>query len=190
MKVLVTGFEPFNQMKHNPSEMLVSLLKEFEFKFSLEGLVLPVSFERSFLVLEEALLSLVPDVVVSLGVAQKRQAITPEKMAINHIETKIADNDGHLPEESEVLKGYPDELISDLPVEEMVKACVSKNIPAKVSFSAGSYVCNQVMYKTLCLSKLKSFRSGFIHLPPLEVMPIEITCLGLRSMLEVLEGLA
>lgn len=173
-------------MKHNPSELVVNQLKDCVFDFTLETMILPVSFERSFKILEERILVFQPDIVLSLGVARKRQVITPEAMAINYIETKTADNDGCLPEESEIIESYPDELLSSLPVEDMVKVCESVGVPAKVSFSAGSYVCNQVMYKTLSLSKVKNFQSGFIHLPPIHEMSVERSSMGVKAMLELI----
>ena len=192
MKVLIFGFEPFNEFKENPSESLVrrllssSLKKELPFK--LLGFVLPVSFKKAFDVLKPQLHFHRPDYVIGFGLAPSRDEMTPERIAINLMDSKFSDNDGFQPDEKKIIEGGADGLFSNLPLKAMVAACQEKGVPSSISNTARTYVCNDLMYKILhysyggcCL-----YKGGFIHIPPTSKMALEKMLLGAVAMLNVL----
>ncbi len=167
MKVLITGFEPFKDLKTNSSEELVNALLEETFDFELAGTILPVSFKRAFTKLELLINEYRPDYVVSFGVATERTVITPERIAINFRKSEYPDNDGYAANGEIILDGSEDGLFTSLPVDEMVNACMAKGIDAKVSLTAGTYVCNDLMYKLMKKSRELGFKASFIHVPPI-----------------------
>jgi pyroglutamyl-peptidase len=165
-KVLITGFEPFNNARINPTQELVKQLK-------LEGIsgvqlithVLPVVYSESAQILLELIVDHQPDVVISFGQAEGRKAVTPEKFAVNLDDATIADNSGDKRVDQFIHVSSPTAFESTLPVKDLVAAIKDADIPAALSLSAGSFVCNHIFYemqKTLHGSKV---RSGFVHVP-------------------------
>ncbi len=152
--VLVTGFEPFDGAHHNPSGELARRLAELGHPdCQLVGEVLPVSFARAPGLLAAAIDAHHPDVVIMLGLAENRHAITPERVAVNLADARIPDNDGDQPTDAELEPHGPAARFARLPVKPIALAIANAGLPAEVSLSAGSYVCNAVMYAALGIAE-------------------------------------
>ena len=164
-KLLITGFEPFDGQTVNPSWEAVALLPETVGPWKLHKLRIPVEYgEAARLTLEKAR-ELGADAVLSVGQAGGRGAVTPEAIGIDLREASIADNAGRLCKGEPIDPEGPDGIFSTLPVREMVAAIGEKGIPAKLSYSAGAYVCNDVLYTLLRHFEGSAVRAGFIHVP-------------------------
>ncbi len=155
--VLVTGFEPFGGAAVNPSGELVRRLAELGHPdCRIVGEVLPVSFAQAPGLLAAAIDAYDPDIVVMLGLAENRRAITPERIAINLADAPIADNDGVHLTDAELEPHGPAARFTLLPVTQIAHAIASAGIPAEVSLSAGSYVCNALMYAGLGMAEQRA----------------------------------
>lgn len=164
-KLLITGFEPFDGQTVNPSWEAVALLPETVGPWKLHKLRIPVEYgEAARLTLEKAR-ELGADAVLSVGQAGGRGAVTPEVIGINLREASIADNAGRLCKGEPIDPEGPDGLFATLPVREMVEAINAGGIPARLSYSAGAYVCNDVLYSLLLHYRGSDVRAGFIHVP-------------------------
>lgn len=170
MKILVTAFEPFGGDTVNPT---MEVLLQLQPREGLSRLVLPVTFAGAGAELARALEALRPDAVLSLGLAGGRDRITPERIAINLDDARIADNDGFQPVDLPIVPGGPDAYFSTLPVREIARRIGALGIPAGLSLSAGTYVCNHVMYMALHLARVHypGMRCGFLHVPYMDEMP-------------------
>ena len=167
IKILISGFTTFSSHADNSSEIIAELFKNTQIKgFEIQVVILPVTFRESFKTLKIALNDFLPDYVVCLGLASNRKGINLEKVAINLIHSDIADNEGVLHHDQLILKDGPTAYFATLPLEEMRK--LQTPFPLEMSFSAGTYVCNYVMYETLNFLKDSKVKAGFIHLPHLE----------------------
>ena len=164
-KLLITGFEPFGGENVNPSWEAVSMLPNEINGYSLTKLCLPVAFGRASEMLIEASRELSPDVVLSVGQAGGRAAVTPELVAINLRHASIPDNDGLKPIDEPVRVGGAAAYFSTLPVRKISKAISDCGIASTVSYSAGAYVCNDVFYTLLSHFDGGKARVGFIHVP-------------------------
>jgi len=172
MKILITGFAPFGGETINPSWEAVSRLPDQFYTSGGEEAVLikhqmPVSYNRCGTLIEDYMRKDHPDCVVCVGQAGGRMAVEPELIAVNTKDAPSPDNDGTACHGEAVIKGGPDGRFSKLPVREMAAACKAAGIPANVSFSAGGYVCNCLMYHVLDLieKEYPDMRGGFIHVP-------------------------
>ena len=166
-KLLITGFEPFGGAEENPSWLAVQALPDRVGDYALHKLKLPTVFgEAAAMVLAKAA-EISADVVISVGVAVGRDAVTPERIAVNIRDARIPDNAGNQPRGVFVAEDGPAAYFSTLPVEVMAQAIRDARIPATVSNSAGSYVCNDVMYTVLHQYAGSTVRAGFIHVPQL-----------------------
>ncbi len=165
--VLVTGFEPFAGDARNPSQEVAQALEGAEVAgHVVRGVVLPCIFGRSRRELERALRVHRPGLVIGLGLAGGRAAITPERVAINVDDARIPDNAGQSPIDRPVVRGGPAAYWSTLPVKAIVAALQDIQIPAAVSQTAGTFVCNHVFYGLMhALRTTPATRGGFIHLP-------------------------
>ena len=166
MKVLMTGFDPFDEDTTNAAWEAVSRVKAPE-GIQLEIRQLPTVFEKSIKTLEAAVRELAPDVVICVGQAGGRASITPERIAINLNDARIPDNEENQPSDTPVREGGPAAYFSTLPVKEMVNAIRMAGIPASLSHTAGTFVCNHVMYGLLdlCAREFPAMKAGFIHVP-------------------------
>ncbi|MBR3098431.1 MAG: pyroglutamyl-peptidase I [Clostridia bacterium] len=170
--ILVTAFEPFGGEKTNASFEAVRLLPEELCGFVVRKELLPVVFgmagEKVVSLVEE----LKPSLVLCTGVAGGRTAVTPEKIAVNWRQARIPDNEGNQPEAERIDPAGPDGIFSGLPVERIVEELREKGYPAEVSYTAGTYVCNDVFY--LLMDHLRKtgleIPAGFIHVPPESVL--------------------
>mgnify|MGYP000005732823 CR=1 FL=1 len=171
-RVLVSGFEAFGGGRSNPSGEVVRRLvsvPQVELAAAgveVRGVVLPVSYRASGPLLMEAIEAHSPDVVIALGLAEGRSGITPERVAINLDDARIADNEGAQPIDEAIEEGGPAARFSTLPVKSIVAALTEAGIPASVSLSAGSFVCNHVAYLAHGVAEQRpGLRAGFIHVP-------------------------
>ncbi|NLW23183.1 MAG: pyroglutamyl-peptidase I [Tissierellia bacterium] len=167
MKILVTGFDPFGGEKVNPAYEAVKLIPDKIAGSEIIKLEIPTVFTRSALVVEEAIKEHNPDVVLSIGQAGGRSSITVERVAINLAEARIPDNDGEQPIDQKIKEDGENAYFATIPVKAMVKKIREKGIPAHVSYTAGTYVCNSIMYNVLYMAdkKYPNIRAGFIHVP-------------------------
>lgn len=167
MKILVTGFDPFGGEDTNPAYEAVKLLPEEISGSEIIKLEIPTVFRRSATVVEEAILEHNPDVVLNIGQAGGRSSISMEKVAINLAEARIPDNDNEQPIGEKLQEDGEIAYFTDLPIKAMVKNVRDNGIPSKISYSAGTYVCNSIMYNVLYMTskKYKDIRAGFIHVP-------------------------
>lgn len=167
MKILVTAFEPFGGEAINPSMNLLNQLPESIKHAQIIKCLLPVTFHDSKVILESNILSHKPDVILSLGQAGGRACITVEQVAINLNEAVIADNAGYQPKGQAIDSGSPDGLFATLPIKAMIQASKEVGIPASISYTAGTYVCNHVMYVALNAVRQHHLetKAGFVHIP-------------------------
>ncbi len=198
MKILVTGFDPFGGETVNPAWEAVSRLPAETGGAEIVKLQVPTMFGRAPEAVLREVERLRPDFVVSVGQAAGRTSITPERIAINCEEASIPDNAGFQPAGGPVVEGGPDGYFSLLPVKEMAAAIQASGLPGKVSNTAGTYVCNHLMYHILhaCHTRYPGMRSGFIHVPCIPeqqaghpewfALPLEEIVRGLTAALEVL----
>lgn len=164
-KLLITGFEPFGGEEINPSWEAVKRLPEEINGYSLEKLLIPVVFgeaaERVIAVAEK----IFPHAILCIGQAGGRGAITPELVGINLRHGRIPDNKGNQPCDEPITEGGDAAYFSSLPVRKIAEVIKAEGIPAAVSYSAGAYVCNDVLYTLLARYKNTETRVGFIHIP-------------------------
>ena len=167
MKILVTGFDPFENEPLNPSWEAVRRLPDTVEGAEVVKVQIPTSFGRAADVVHAAILEHDPDVVVSVGQAGGRFAISPERVAINVDDGRIPDNDGNQPIDVPSQADGPPAYFSSLPVKAMVTAMKNAGIPALVSNTAGTYVCNHIMYSVLYMidREFPNKRGGFVHVP-------------------------
>lgn len=165
--LLLTGFEPFDQDTVNPSWEAVRLLDGVQLSDDLRIIArqLPCAFATAGIRLSELLVEHRPQMVIAIGLACGRSDISIERVAINLIDARIPDNIGHQPIDTPVVPDGPAAYFSTLPIKAMVKALRDGGIPASVSQTAGTFVCNQVFYSLQHALAGSSVRSGFIHVP-------------------------
>ena len=167
MKILLTGFDPFGGETVNPAYEAVKLLPDIIAGAQIIKLEVPTQFHRAGAVLEEAMRAQKPDVVICVGQAGGRAAITPEKVAINLMDGRIPDNAGFQPVDVPIQEDGETAYFTSLPVKAMVQRMRDAGIPVAVSYTAGTYVCNYLLYTLLYLidKKYPGVRGGFIHVP-------------------------
>jgi len=165
--VLLTGFEPFESEKVNPSWLAVRRLHGRVIRgHRIVARRLPTTFARSLPELRRLLRRFHPSLVICVGQAGGRAEITPERVALNLQDARIPDNAGRMPREQPVVPGGPAAYWSTLPVRSIVRALKQRGIPAAPSLSAGTFVCNHVFYGLLHeLAAGGRARGGFIHVP-------------------------
>ena len=166
MKIIVTGFDPFGGEKINPSIECVKTLPEVE-GVELIRLELPTVFKESAKRLNEAINEVKPDAVLSVGQAGGRPGITMERIAINVDDARIPDNISQQPIDETIQTEGAAAYFSTLPIKRIVKAIREAGISAEVSNSAGTFVCNHIMYQALFAATKadKPFKAGFMHIP-------------------------
>ena len=167
MKVLVTGFQPFGKETTNPSYEAVKLLPENILGADIIKAELPVVFRKSGEYAAEIIRREQPDIVLLVGQAGGRTAMTPERVAINIEDCPggFPDNEGNAPSDEAIVKDGPAAYFSTVPVEKMVQAIEAEGIKATVSNSAGAFVCNDTLYGILHHFAGTRVRCGFIHVP-------------------------
>jgi pyroglutamyl-peptidase len=164
--ILLTGFEPFAGAASNSSWDAVERVAEIwsgDAELVIE--LLPVTFAGASASMRELIEHHKPDLVIGVGLADGRAAITPERVAINLEDARIPDNAGDQPEDRAVDPDGPVAYISGLPVTEIAAAIGEAGIPSQVSDSAGTYVCNSLMYGAMRAVEGTDVMAGFIHVP-------------------------
>ncbi|HET9032358.1 MAG TPA: pyroglutamyl-peptidase I [Dokdonella sp.] len=195
--VLVLGFEPFADEAINPSAEIARRLDgELIAQHHVVSGILPVTFTDAPTRLAELLDQHRPQLVIALGQAGGRGEISLERVAINLIDARIADNAGLQPIDAEVLHAGPGAYFSTLPIKAIREELEALNVPSALSLSAGTYVCNQVAYWLghLLATEHAPTRGGFIHVPWLPEqasrhpgepsMPLEVMISGIRAAIE------
>ena len=165
-KILLTGFEPFLQFKMNPTMQVVEALagKVIE-DYEICGRILKVDFQQSATQLKEHINEIQPDIIISLGLAGGRYKITPERIAIN-IQDGEPDNNGFAPVDAKINEEGADAYLTNLPVRSMIDTLKKNGYPAEISNTAGTYLCNNIMYEGLTYANQKGdVLAGFIHIP-------------------------
>lgn len=196
MKILITAFEPFGGDTINPTErLLADIGKEEIAGAEIHTLLLPVVFDECADKLLAAVEAIRPDAVICCGLASGRTAITPEQIAINlkevPKESSVADNNGNRPYEERINPDGPDGLFSLLPVRKMVDGMKEQGVPASISYSAGTFICNNTMYALLDYIRTNQLPmiGGFVHFPASEEMSAAKPSLPSLSHETMLKGL-
>ena len=167
MKILVTGFDPFGGEKVNPALEAVKSLPSEIHGAEIAWVEIPTVFYKSAEVLEAEINRYHPDVVLCIGQAGGRASLTPERVAINQDDARIPDNQGNQPIDTPIRLDGDAAYFSTLPIKAMVQAIKEEGLPASVSNTAGTFVCNHLMYQVLYLAdkKFPNMRAGFMHIP-------------------------
>ncbi len=168
MKILLTAFEPFGGEPVNPAEEILRRI-EAPAGAELQKLLLPTAFREAGALLAETLRRERPDALLSLGQAAGRAALSLERIGVNLMDASIPDNRGFQPMDEPVVPGAPAAYFSTLPVKKLAAAIREAGVEAAVSNSAGTFVCNSVLYTALHLAaaELPALRAGFLHVPAL-----------------------
>ena len=167
MKVLITGFDPFGGENINPALEAVKQLPDTIEGAEVIKLEIPTVFRKSLEKIEENIIKHNPDVVISIGQAGGRVGITPERVSVNIDDARIPDNEGNQPIDAPIFEDGDNAYFSTLPIKAMVKEMNDNGIPGSLSNTAGTFVCNHVMYGVLYMAvkKYPNIKSGFIHVP-------------------------
>ena len=200
IKILITGFEPFGGESVNPAYEAVKLLPDMAGDIQIVKMEIPTVFGEAGKVVETGILQHQPDAVICVGQAGRRADIGVERVAINLVEASIPDNAGNQPMDVKVQEDGDTAYFATIPVKAMVKNIKDHGIPASISYTAGTYVCNSVMYDLLYLidRKYPSIRGGFIHVPyateqgvgkPVGTATMELSTIS-KALLYALEAVA
>ena len=167
MKVLVTGFDPFGGEPINPAWEAVKAMKDTIAGAEIVKMQIPTVVGKSIENIHQKMKELQPDLVISVGQAGGRFGVTPERVAINVTDARIPDNEGNQPIDEPIFSDGPAAYFSNLPVKAMVQAIKDAGYPSVLSNSAGTYICNHVMYGILYYieKEFPNVRGGFIHVP-------------------------
>lgn len=199
MKVVVTGFDPFGGESMNPAYEAVKKLPDMIKDAQVIKIEIPTVFGEAPRAVEAAIKEHQPDIVLCVGQAGGRTHITPEFVGINFVDARISDNKGNQPMNELIQEDGDTAYFSGHPVKAMVQKMKEHGIPAAVSYSAGTYVCNDVMYSLLYMidKKYPGIRGGFVHVPydasqaanlsaTTPSMPIAMITEGLRLAIEAI----
>lgn len=191
MKILITGFDPFGGEKVNPAIESVKLLPDTIAGAEIIKLEIPTVIYKSINKIEAKIQEVDPDVIISVGQAGGRPDITVERIGINCDDCRIPDNEGNQPVDQKNFEDGPDAYFSTLPIKAMVQKIQKAGIPASVSDSAGTFICNHVMYgvRYLCEHKYHGKKSGFIHIPYMTSQAVGKRNTCSMSLDEIVKGL-
>ena len=189
MKLLITGFDCFGGEKVNPAWEAVRLLPEEIGKWRLYKRQIPTVFGKAGEAVLAAAGETQPDAVLCVGLAGGRTSVTPEMVAINLRYARIPDNAGAQPKDEPVSPEGPAAYFTTLPARAMAQAICDAGVPGAVSYSAGAYVCNDVMYTVLHHFAASPVRAGFIHVPYMTgqgepSLPLSAIVTALRAAIE------
>ncbi|PIE98733.1 MAG: pyroglutamyl-peptidase I [Treponema sp.] len=191
MKILVTGFDPFGEDKVNPALETIKNLPAVINGHDVFTLEIPTVGFKSLEVIKEGIKKYDPDIVLSIGQAAGRFDITVERVGINLDDYRIADNEGNQFIDSKIFKEAPDAYIVKLPVKKMVENIKAHGIPASVSMSAGTFVCNHVLFGVshILATKFRDKKNGFIHIPCLPEQAVDKRNMPSMSKETILQGI-
>ena len=170
MKILVTGFDPFGGEKINPALETIKRLPDAVLGARIIKLEIPTVVGKSLAKIQEAVEKENPDVVLSIGQAGGRSEITVERVGINIDDCRIPDNEGNQPIDEPIVNGGPSAYFVTVPIKAIVEKIKANKIPASISNTAGTFICNHVCYGVAHLAAArtavgKPMKSGFIHIP-------------------------
>lgn len=167
MKILVTGFDPFGGDTVNPALELIKQLPEEIDGCEIITLEVPTVFHKSIQTIRDAIEKYQPDAVLSVGQAGGRPDLTVERVGINCDDARIPDNEGNSPVDAKIFADGDDAYLLTLPIKAMVKEINAAGVPASVSNTAGTFVCNHVAYGVAYLAKkyYPNLKTGFMHIP-------------------------
>lgn len=167
MKILVTGFDPFGGEPINPAIETVKRLPDKILDCEIIKLEIPTVAKKSIVKIEEAIIEHNPDVILSIGQAGGRHDISVERIGINIDDFRIKDNEGNQIIDEPVFEDGENAYFSTLPVKAIVENIQKNKIPSSISYTAGTFVCNHVLYgvRYLIEKKYNGKKSGFIHIP-------------------------
>ena len=168
--VILTGFEPFGNDSINPTqEVILEMAKSESKDVTLNTLILPVIYGKAIEILKTAIKNLKPDLILSLGQAGGRDTISIERVGININDTEIADNAGNSPKDELIEPNGPAAYFTTMEIRKTLNRIKENGIPAVISNSAGTYVCNNLIYGILHFLTnqkiMKNIKFGFIHIP-------------------------
>lgn len=186
-KLLITGFEPFGGEKINPAWEAVKLLPDEIGSFVLKKIEVPTVFGKAAETVLKAADEFQPDAVICIGQASGRAAVTPEMVAINLRFASVPDNYGSQPKDEPVIPGEPNAYFSTLPVRKMANAISDAGIPAALSYSAGTFVCNDLIYSVLHHFDGTETKACFIHVPFLPEQTADKPSMALETIAKAIE---
>lgn len=196
MKILVTAFTPFGGEPQNAAETVLQRLSDRIGEAEICKLLVPTEFAASVQTVEEAIQADDYHAVLMLGQAAGRAQLTPERVAINVDDARIPDNAGSQPVDKPIRPDGPAAYFSTLPIRAMAEAIQAAGVPAAISNSAGTFVCNHLMYGVLDFLREASWiQAGFLHVPitpeqatsdKIPSLPIEDIEKGVVAALEVI----
>jgi len=191
MNILVTGFDPFGGEKVNPALEAVKSLPSEIHGAEIHWVEIPTVFYKAADVLETAIVRFQPDAVLCIGQAGGRTSLTPERVAINQDDARIPDNQGNQPIDTPIRLDGQAAYFSTLPIKAMVQAIKEEGLPATVSNTAGTFVCNHLMYQALYLAdkKFPNMRAGFMHIPYMTEQVINKPNTASMSLTDIVRGI-
>lgn len=190
MKILVTGFDPFGGEPTNPAIESVKRIDDNIEGAEIIKLEIPTVFHKAADVVEEKIKEVKPDVVLSIGQAGGRYGIAVERVAINQDDARIEDNEGNQPIDVVIREDGAPAYFSTLPIKAMVEEIKKEKLPANVSNTAGTFVCNHIMYQDLYLAeKYRNIKAGFIHVPFLTEQVVDKKDTASMSLEDIVRGL-
>ncbi|WP_087716589.1 pyroglutamyl-peptidase I [Levilactobacillus brevis] len=191
MKLLITGFDPFGGEQTNPAIEAVKRLPAAIAGATVVPLEIPTVFGTCAEVVRQAIITEQPDVVLSVGQAGGRSALTPELIAINLDDGRISDNAGFQPVDQPIQPNGPAAYFTQLPVKAMARAIRQAGLPSHVSTTAGTYVCNHIMYQVqhLRATEFPQLQAGFIHIPFLPEQVVQRSGVPSLSLTDDVRGL-
>lgn len=186
MKIVVTAFDAFGEDKINSSLKVLEKIERDIIKITI-----PTSFKKSSQIIEDIVKNHRPDVVLSLGQAAGRNRISIERVAINIDDARIKDNDSYKPKDKLIRKDGETAYFSNLNIRKIEENLKKENIPCYISNTAGTFVCNHLLYEALFLAKKYNFKAGFIHLPYLkeQVLDKDMSFMELTTMIKAVQNI-
>lgn len=190
-KILVTGFDPFGGEKINPALVAVKQLPNDIDGVQIVKKEIPTVFNKSIEILYKALKEEQPDAVICVGQAGGRSTISVERVAINQDDALIPDNEGTQPIDRMIIPDGPAAYFSTLPIKAMVRDMKASKIPASISNTAGTFVCNHLMYAALHYAALNqsTLKAGFVHIPYLPMQVVDKPNMPSMSCADIVKGL-
>ena len=191
MKILVTGFDPFGGEPVNPAIESVKLLPDTIAGAEIIKLEIPTVVHKSLEKIDAKIAECDPDVILSIGQAGGRPDITVERIGINCDDCRIPDNEGNQPVDEPVFADGPAAYFSTLPIKAMVEKIHEAGIPASISNTAGTFICNHVLYgvRYICEHKYPGKKRGFIHIPFMTSQCVDKRNMPCMSLYDIVKGL-
>ncbi|GHU36365.1 pyrrolidone-carboxylate peptidase [Bacilli bacterium] len=191
MKILVTGFDPFGGSTINPALEAVKKLPDDIKGSQIIKLEIPTVFGKSAEAVKKAIIAHQPDVVLNVGQAGGRFGITPERIAINVDDARIPDNEGNQPIDVPIQADGATAYLTQLPIKAMMTNIKAVGIPSSVSNTAGTFVCNHVMYQVQYMidKAFPNLSAGFIHVPYIPEQVVDIANQPAMSLADITTGL-